>query len=233
MDQGLLIRRLRARFDGGRYPAQARLPTERVLAQEFAVSRASLRKALGVLEAEGRIWRHVGRGTFAGARPTLDAPGLARLAHRTHPEEVMEVRLLLEPRIAALAARRATSADLGAIERCLRKGETAADVHAFELWDGAFHRAVAEAAHNALLLGLFDAVNTIRQEEIWGRLKRASLTPVRLRTYVVQHRACLAAIRERNAARAERCMIEHLQTVRDNMFREIEPAGDRRRSGAV
>jgi DNA-binding FadR family transcriptional regulator len=215
-----LTQRLRVLLDSGRFPPQARLPTERDLAGQFGVSRSTLRKALGRLEAEGRIWRHVGRGTFAGGRPSLDAPGLARLANRTHPEEVMEVRLLIEPRIAALAARRATAADLAAIERTLRKGESAGDVHAFELWDGAFHRAIAEAAHNALMLGLFDAVNAVRQEEIWGRLKLASLTPARLRSYVMQHHACLAAIRERNAARAERCMTDHLDAVRDNMFRE-------------
>lgn len=223
---------LRALLESGRYPPQSRLPTERALAEQFGVSRSTLRKALGRLEAEGRIWRHVGRGTFAGARPTLDAPGLARLANRTHPEEVMEVRLLIEPRIAALAARRATATDLAAMAYTLRKGESTGDVHAFELWDGAFHRAIAEAAHNALLLGLFDAVNAVRQEEIWGRLKLASLTPARLRAYVEQHHACLAAIRERNAARAERCMVEHLETVRSNMFREAEPRPGRARSAA-
>ena len=219
----VLVGRLNALLDGGRYPAQSRLPPERDIAVEMGVSRSSLRKALAVLEAEGRIWRHVGRGTFVGARPSLDAPSLARLTSRTHPEEVMEVRLLLEPRIAALAARRASPADIGEMERCVRKSETAGTVAAFEQWDGAFHRALAEAAHNALLLGLFDAVNAVRQEEIWGRLKEASLTPERQRSYIAQHAACLAAIRDRNAARAERCMVEHLESVRDNMFRETEP----------
>jgi len=194
------------------------------MAAEFGVSRSSLRKALAVLEAEGRIWRHVGRGTFAGARPSLDAPGLARLTNRTHPEEVMEVRLLLEPRIAALAARRATPVDIDALVHCVGKARSARAVSAFELWDGAFHRAIALAAHNALLLGLFDAVNAVRQEEIWGRLKEASLTPARQRLYNEQHAACLAAICDRNAARADRCMVEHLESVRDNMFRESDDA---------
>jgi DNA-binding FadR family transcriptional regulator len=218
-----IVARFNAMLDSGRYPAQSRLPPEREIAAEMGVSRSSLRKALAVLEAEGRIWRHVGRGTFVGMRPSLDAPALARLTNRTHPEEVMEVRLLLEPRIAALAARRASPADIAELERCVRKSETAGTVAAFESWDGAFHRAMAEAAHNALLLGLFDAVNAVRQEEIWGRLKEASLTPARQLVYIEQHQACLDAVRDRNAARAERCMVEHLETVRDNMFREADP----------
>jgi DNA-binding FadR family transcriptional regulator len=222
-----IVDKFTALLDSGQYPAQSRLPPERDIATEMGVSRSSLRKALAVLEAEGRIWRHVGRGTFVGARPSLDAPALARLTNRTHPEEVMEVRLLLEPRIAALAARRASPSHIAEMERCVQKSETATSVATFESWDGAFHRAMAEAAHNALLLGLFDAVNTVRQEEIWGRLKEASLNPARQRLYIDHHAACLAAIRDRNAARAERCMIEHLETVRDNMFRENEPRGGR------
>ena len=105
-----ILERLRGALSSGRFPDQGRLPAERVLAEEFGVSRSTLRNSLGVLEAEGRIWRHVGRGTFVGERPSVDAPALSALVNQTHPEEVMEVRLALEPRIASLAARRATAA---------------------------------------------------------------------------------------------------------------------------
>ena len=213
-----LLERLRDTLGSGRFPDQGRLPPERILAEEFGVSRSTLRTTLSVLEAEGKIWRHVGRGTFVGERPSVDAPALSALVNQTHPEEVMEVRLALEPRIAALAARRATAADIESMDRCVRKGETAKDVASFELWDGAFHRAIATGAHNALLLALFDAVNAIRQEAIWGRLKEASLTNDRQRLYNRQHRACVGAIRDRSATDAEGHMIQHLETVRRNMF---------------
>ncbi|MCK5444854.1 MAG: winged helix-turn-helix transcriptional regulator, partial [Rhodospirillaceae bacterium] len=45
---------------------QSKLPPERQLCEELGISRGELRKALSLLEAEGKIWRHVGRGTFAG-----------------------------------------------------------------------------------------------------------------------------------------------------------------------
>jgi DNA-binding FadR family transcriptional regulator len=213
-----LLEQLRDTLGSGRFPDQGRLPPERVLAEEFGVSRSTLRSTLGVLEAEGKIWRHVGRGTFVGERPSVDAPALSALINQTHPEEVMEVRLALEPRIASLAARRATATDIETMERCIRKAESATDVATFELWDGAFHRAIATGAHNALLLALFDAVNAIRQEAIWGRLKEASLTPKRQRLYNSQHRACTGAIRDRSAADAEAHMTTHLEDVRRNMF---------------
>lgn len=215
--QAELILTLRGRLESGEFPDQRRLPNERDLARELKVSRNTLRRALGVLEAEGRLWRHVGKGTFAGARSDLDAPALAQLAHRTQPDEVMEVRLTLEPEIASLAARRATPADIAAMTRCLDKSTAAADIATFELWDGAFHRAIAQGAHNALLMALFDAVNAIRQEEVWGRLKRASLTPARKAHYCDQHRDCLAAIRDRDAHQAAQLMRHHLDVVRANL----------------
>jgi len=130
---------------------------------------------------------------------------------------VMEVRLTLEPEIAALAARRATPADIAAMTRCLDKSAAGHDIATFELWDGAFHRAIAQGAHNALLMALFDAVNAIRREEIWGRLKQASLTPERKVHYCDQHRDCLAAIRDRDARAAAQLMRHHLEVVRANM----------------
>ncbi len=220
-----LVDRLRQAVTSGQMPDGSRLPPERSLAEAYDTSRATLRKALSVLEAEGLIWRHVGRGTFVGERPPVQSAALTALVNRTHPDEVMEVRLTLEPQLAALASRRATPADIDAMTRCVEKGARADDVSTFELWDSAFHRSVAVAAHNALLLALFDAVNAIRQEEIWGRLKEASLTNVRNRLYIEQHRECVAAIRDRTPAKAEKIMREHLETVQRNMFAAPEDNG--------
>ncbi len=199
----------------------ARLPPERALCRELGLSRSGLRGALAVLEAEGRIWRHVGRGTFYGTRPPAQEKGVALLARRTHPDEVMEVRLVLEPQIAALAARRATLEDLQAIERCLKKSSLATDFNTFELWDSALHQAIAVAAHNTLLLGLFEAINSIRERRIWGQLKTASLTPTRLRGYHEQHATLVAAIADRDPIAAELAMRAHLKAVQSNMS---EPA---------
>lgn len=199
-------------------PLGQRLPPERSLCKELGLSRAALRGALAVLEAEGRIWRHVGRGTFFGPRPTLQEQGISLLTRSTHPEEVMEVRLTLEPQIAALAAKRATLDDMQEVERCLDKSISCQDMQTFELWDSALHQAIARAARNALLYGLFEAVNSVRERRIWGELKIASLTPERMQTYHAQHSACVEAMRNRNPKVAEDTMRKHLETVRANLF---------------
>jgi DNA-binding FadR family transcriptional regulator len=77
---------------------------------------------------------------------------------------------------------------------------------------------MAEAAHNTLLQGLFDAINAICQAEIWGRLKEASLTGARKQAYIRHHTDCLNAIRDWDPDRAEALMRDHLETVKQNMF---------------
>jgi DNA-binding FadR family transcriptional regulator len=115
----------------GRYPAQSRLPPERELAGLLGVSRSGLREGLEILEAEGRIWRHVGKGTFVGPRPLQGATGLDLVSAMTSPEEVLEVRLLFEPLIARLAATRATAPEIENIERLLEKSDGARDAKAW------------------------------------------------------------------------------------------------------
>jgi DNA-binding GntR family transcriptional regulator len=63
------LSRLQGLLADRQYPLNGRLPPERSLCRELGVNRGALRKALAVLEAEGQIWRHVGRGTFVGTRP--------------------------------------------------------------------------------------------------------------------------------------------------------------------
>lgn len=212
------VEKLSRLLASGRYPAQSRLPPERELAVLLGVSRSGLREGLEILEAEGRIWRHVGKGTFVGPRPLDGASGLDLVSAITSPEEVLEVRLLFEPLIARLAATRATASEIENMQRLLEKSDAARDAKAWELWDGTLHRAVAEAAHNKLLLAVFDGFNAMRSQAAWGRLRLAALMPERLAVYRRQHRAYVGAIAARDPATAEAAMRHHVEMVRDNLL---------------
>lgn len=206
-----------------------RLPPERDLAAKLGITRTTLRRGLASLEAEGRIWRHVGRGTFIGNRPA--AAGAGDVPADANPEEIMEVRMLLEPPTAALAAMRATGRDMAEIERTLEASIVAGNLELFEHWDAAFHRAVIHACGNRMLIGLYEMVHAARSDRLWGRLKRASLTPARRDHYTESHKAIAAAILDRDPATAEREMADHLQAVRDNLFQSqpLAPVGRMRR----
>jgi DNA-binding FadR family transcriptional regulator len=214
------VRRLERLIETGELMNQGRLPAERELAGRIGVSRGTLRRALAALEASGRIWRHVGRGTFVGPRPPGEERGNGAAVIRfTNPAEVMEVRLVVEPSLAALAALRATAENVEQMETCLRKADAVTEIAAYERWDSVLHRTIAEAARNTLLLALFNAVNAARDERVWGRLKEASLTRERQKTYSSQHRALVTAIRDRNADLAARLMTAHLETVHRDILR--------------
>ena len=201
------------------YPPQTRLPPERVLAAKLGITRTALRKALSVLEAENKIWRHVGRGTFTGERPArADNDHLSKVISTTHPAEIMEARKVLEPKMAAIAAFRATPNDLERMEHCLLKTETTEDLSTFEHWDSALHLAIAESSHNLLLISLFKTVNNLRQDRLWGRLKEAAMTSKRQKAYIHQHRDLVAAIQNRDAANAEKIMRTHLESVQKNLL---------------
>src|SRR3546814_16992788 len=71
------------------------------------------------MEGNGELWRHVGKGTFIGARPAKEYSDVGAIAALTNPREVMQARLLIEPQIAREAALNATAGDLGALTPCM------------------------------------------------------------------------------------------------------------------
>lgn len=157
----------------------------------------------------------MGRGTFltdmvlSQGRP---APG------DTSPAEIMQVRLLLEPQVAALAARVATQADLDQIGSCLDAGGRSDGFEGFEAWDAKLHRAIAQAAHNGLLMNMFDVLNTARALPVWGTLERRTSSPERRLCYHREHTAIVDALRDRDPAEADNAMRAHLQNVSDNLL---------------
>lgn len=199
----------------GRFSSGDRLPTERDLALQLLLPRTAVRRSLAKLEASGRIARHVGRGTYVTQTP-LET--LTPLAVATSPAEIMEVRLMLEPQIAALAARCATTAELAYVRQCVTACEDAASHESFEAADAAFHRAIAAASHNEFLLHIFDVVNAVRNEPLWGSLKRRSFTTERRQAYERDHRAIAEALDQRDGESARTLMRDHVVRVRGNLL---------------
>ncbi len=198
----------------------SRLPPERELCRQLGTSRTALRKALAVLEAEGQIWRHVGRGTFIGARPVLNIGDIEYLSGRTSPAQVMESRLAIEPQLARLAALHGTQADFAEMRLCNRRCRAAREWRVYEAWDNKFHRAVAAATHNTLLVSLFDTLNTVRRSTVWGQLRSTTLPPADHASFH-EHDALYEAIAGRDPDLAAERMRIHLRTVRDRVLSSL------------
>jgi DNA-binding FadR family transcriptional regulator len=208
----LALKRLRELVASDRMNRSGRLPAERLLAAELGVSRRSLRHALDILEAEGRITRHQGRGTFV-TDARLGTESLVReLAKLNNPVDTLEARLAIEPPQARLAALRATPGD---IDKLFEAAEASRDA--------AFHRRVAAAARNPLLIAIFDAVLEIASEGSWRHGRETAHCINRQAEYVAAHRRIASAIAARNPTLAEDAMRAHLNAVQQQLIEHAFP----------
>jgi DNA-binding FadR family transcriptional regulator len=218
-----LARLILARCDEPGFAPGGRLPTERSLAHEFGVSRTMVRHALTVLEAEGRISREVGRGTFL--RPPAARGNPSRLPDRgddpadeVGPADVMAARRLIEPQVLPLVVAWATQRDFDELRRCLEGGATAENAAEFEVWDFALHHAIVAASRNQLLLSMYRVVERAREGKIWGTLKRRNDSRERRAIYQAEHVELVQALSARDLERAVQVMERHLARVQANLL---------------
>lgn len=207
------LTQLRAWLAQRRLPPSTRLPTEREFCEILGVSRGDLRKALASLERQGELWRHVGKGTFIGARPVAELASIADIAGQTNPAEVMRARLVIEPELAREAALHATADDIAEMQLSAAGARRAETWRQYETWDNRLHRTIAEGAHNALLLAVFDTLNAVRRAVVWGRLRDEDPKPPADHHSFAEHEAIVTAIEERDLAAAASLMRTHLKQV--------------------
>lgn len=215
--QGALTQ-LRAYLAQHDLPANSKLPPERELCDFLGVSRGELRKALAVLERNGELWRHVGKGTFIGARPVEEFSSIARITGQTNPREVMQARLLIEPQIAREAALNASADDIAEMRLCLKASREAETWRQYENCDNRLHRLVAEASHNSVLIALFDMLNAVRRAVVWGRLRDKPDRPPADHHSFIEHETLVRAIEDRDLDGAARAMRTHLGTVQGKLI---------------
>ena len=199
----------------------SRLPPERELSEVLGVSRGDLRKAFAILEEEGQIWRHVGKGTFVGPKPVDSLLTLHGVESRTNPSEVMRTRLLMETAMAREAALNANRADIEAMQRCLKHSRASKSWRQYETSDNQLHQLIAEATHNSLMVALFDALNAVRRTIVWGRMRSSDGGPPADHHSFNEHELIVKAIRDRDIEGAGRAMYEHLRMVE---YRLLEPS---------
>jgi len=217
------IGRLRAMIDAGEIGAAGRLPPERVLAEEVGVSRRVVRQALDLLEAEGRISRQQGRGTFVcDARAGMLDLG-RELAKFTNPVDTLEARIAIEPLLARLAALRATRADIDKLFESAEVSRSAAGPESYEKADAAFHRRIAIAARNPLLITIFDAVMHVASDRSWRHGRETAHCINNQARYAAAHRRIAIAVCERNPAVAEEAMRAHLGAVQQQLIEHAFP----------
>ncbi|MDE1994068.1 MAG: FadR family transcriptional regulator [Rhizobiaceae bacterium] len=214
------LEKLRGLLGSDSLEADGKLPTERALSEMFGVSRRAIRRALEVLEAEGRIWRRQGSGTYAGQRPDDWSQHVGSLIAGTNLMEIMEVRLRIEPQLAQLAAMRAKPDDIDRMYELTKKIFNSSDADSRELWDGALHRLIAQSAGNQFFLTIFDVINHVRQDEAWQTIRELARNTNRTRPIsYAQHVTIIDAIAARDPMKAAEAMRTHLLMLQESLIR--------------
>ena len=194
-----------------------KFPSERELGEQFKVSRTAVREAMKTLRQRGLVEIHPGRGTFvidSTSQAMRHSLGLViKLEHLEGTQNLVQVREILEPEIAALAAKHATPKNILAMSEAIAAMDNAGDdMDDFIEGDLDFHLALAEGTQNDFILVLIDALVEVLRE-----LRRlTSQTPGGLERAQYHHKRILEAVEHRDANKARECMHNHMQQVHDD-----------------
>jgi GntR family transcriptional repressor for pyruvate dehydrogenase complex len=189
------------------------LPSERILARRFGVSRGSVRDALRMLEMLGLLEMRHGQGTFPRELSVdrLVVPLANVLTYRSDlQDELMDVRRMFEPAVARAAALRVTAEDLTAFERVLdaqrRKLKTGQSAIAE---DTAFHAALARSTRNRVIVHIMETLNNLLVESRKQTLRQKG----RPERSLEGHEAIVTAVRQRDPDAAARAMHDHIDQI--------------------
>lgn len=187
-----------------------RLPPEDQLAQEFDVSRSTIREAIRSLQIAGILRSRAGAGTYVSesAPMLLGTRALAEIM--SEPEglrDLVQTRYVLEPQLAALAAHAATQTELQKLSAIVDNMQEKKDRISLMTLGHSFHMELSEMAHNRLLSGFYQSA----ANQLKGMRVLESLTLEVYLEGIAEHRAIAEAVAARDAQLASQRMREHLR----------------------
>ncbi len=198
-----------------------RLPAERQLIGEPGMPRGALRRVFDALEREGLIWRHVGKGTFM-SRDSPDAMNpvdwTTDVARQITPFWMVLARLCIEPALAGEAALNASAESLTRMRIALERACAASSWAECETQDDQFHRSIAQASDNPLLVGFLDQLNRVRRAVAFEVVTRDTPRPTAGHSSFREHEQIAAAIEARDRHAAQNSMRAHLNSVSKRLF---------------
>jgi len=208
-------------IEQGRYPTGGRLPSERDLAEEFGVSRPTVREAMIALEIRGLVEARQGSGIYVTDAPRPDAPA---------PEldigafELTEARRLFEGEACALAAASITDGELAAIDAILLQmiDENSFGGFTGEAADRRFHVSIAQATRNAAMVMVVENLWDLRYRSPLCAAMLERARAVGVRPLIEDHRAILDALKARDAGAAREAMRAHLGHVIEDLLTATE-----------
>lgn len=213
-----VVELIESRIINGEYRLGDQLPTEFELAAQYRVSRTVIREAMKTLKERGWVDTRVGKGTFLVDNVSRGVGASFDVIVRMNPdlgfEHLIEVRELLEPGIAALAAERASAEQIQAMRKAVDQMERAtnnpADMDDFLAGDYTFHALMAQATGNPLVPSILQPVVTLMRDQQKYHLYRVKGGYLKSQSH---HRQIMDAIEAHDSEAARQAMLGHIRQV--------------------
>ena len=226
-----IARQIKNSIRDGELTVGEKLPSERNLAKEFGASRASIREALSALEMLGLVVCKSGQGNYINAdasEGTINTELLKSLLIGHDPYEIFETRLEIEPRLAGLAAERATKQELieiremhtslAVIAKRIGQGEKDA-MEEFLEEDRKLHLTIGRCSHNSVLFTVFSALNFMMKETHWKALNRTALKKTgNLKMYMKLNREIIEGLEMRDSDKVRKDLFYYIKTIQNDIF---------------
>ncbi len=223
-----VAQQLKRAIDEGRYQADEMLPGEREMCLQYGVSRTALREAKRELVRAGYIEARHGSGTYVRSRADTQRQALTEWLsnHENHIVELLEMRSLLEPGIAELAARRADPVGLEALQQTVDLMRQRGDLDDIIKADESFHSILAKLTGNAVVVQLVD--HTL---QVMGGERMVTLsTPEGVTAAADGHQRVVDAIHRGDPVAASQAMQHHLADAHEYALRGRAPESQAERS---
>ena len=230
----IIMRRITELIKDQKLEMGDRLPPERELAAALSVSRASVRQALTALAAQGIICMCHGDGNYISSATddnaytyndnnTLELFGRFLAGSQINPDDILEVRVMLECEAARLCAFRASDEQLSLLEKLLEKNRIKnGDDDSLSNMNKDLHNAIISGANNIVLLRIMDVVWEIMNSNMWPLLKRkSSIRNKQIKLHLSQHERIVEAVCARDEKAAYEEMYDHLVTIKRGMVEVV------------
>lgn len=214
---------------GGEFRVGDRLPTEYELASNYRVSRGVIREAMKVLKEKGWVETRSGRGTIVIDNVTRGVRSSFDVAVRMDPDSgwghLIEIRRMIEPEIAALAAERATPEQISQMRQAVEQMDhavTANPVNVEEFLDADFnfHMTLAAATGNPLVMMIIHPVVKLMREQQAFHVSQIKGGAMRSQN---KHHSIIDAIENRDSGAARANMSSHITQVREDILSVANP----------
>ena len=209
----IIIQQIKNQIKKGILKPGEKLPSERKLADQLGVSRASVREAIQALAFSGYLEVIQGKGTYILEMATKydEIVNFFSEFSNYSLDYLMEARIMLEGEFARLATLNASQEEIDVIERVFNEIASSKDLNTFFVKDLEFHLTIAKATHNPIMNGLMKIIVEMLYKETHKIIEISKDTR---ENTIKTTRNLVQAIKQRNAVQAKELMSEHIRNIR-------------------